>query len=117
MPIAYDYQDEADEEGDGADLSEWVSDTPASSDASNARTLRRSNDQTDSQRRAGEVWQMALNELALSMPAPTFETWVRDTSVMGYEDGEFVIGVPHAYARDWLRRRKVRVRCASTGIR
>ncbi len=105
MPIAYDYQDEADEEGDGADLSEWVSDTAASSEASDERALRRSNDQADSQRRAGEVWQMALNELALSMPAPTFETWVRDTSVMGYEDGEFVIGVPHAYARDWLQNR------------
>ncbi|MBX3052920.1 MAG: chromosomal replication initiator protein DnaA [Caldilineaceae bacterium] len=62
-------------------------------------------EQNDSQRRAMEVWQMALNELALSMPAPTFETWVRDTSVLGYEDGEFVIGVPHAYARDWLQNR------------
>jgi len=55
--------------------------------------------------RPANVWQMALDELALSMPAPTFETWVRDTSVMGYEDGEFVIGVPHAYARDWLQNR------------
>ena len=48
---------------------------------------------------------MALDELALSMPAPTFEAWVRDTNVLGYTDGEFVIGVPHAYARDWLSNR------------
>ena len=54
---------------------------------------------------AEELWQIALDELALSMSAPTFETWVRDTSVMGYQDGEFVIGVPHAYARDWLKQR------------
>ena len=54
---------------------------------------------------AEELWQMALDELALSMPAPTFEAWVRDTNVLGYTDGEFVIGVPHAYARDWLSNR------------
>ena len=48
---------------------------------------------------------MALNDLALTMPAPTFETWLRDTDVLGYEDGEFVIGVPHAYAREWLQNR------------
>ena len=110
MPNAYGYQDEANaeelgEEAEGADLSEWVSDIETPTDNRDGRSSRRANEQTDSQRRAGEVWQMALNELALSMPAPTFETWVRDTSVMGYEDGEFVIGVPHAYARDWLQNR------------
>ena len=104
-PTAYGYQDETDEEAEGADLSEWVSGIETSTDNDNGRLSRRTGELTDSQRRAGEVWQMALNELALSMPAPTFETWVRDTSVMGYEDGEFVIGVPHAYARDWLQNR------------
>jgi len=52
-----------------------------------------------------EIWQTALNELALSMPAPTFETWVRDTDVTSFTDGQFVIGVPHAFARDWLSNR------------
>ncbi len=110
MPNGYGYQDEPDaealgEEAEGADLSEWVSGTGASAENGDGPPVQRSSGQTDSQRRAGEVWQMSLNELALSMPAPTFETWVRDTSVMGYEDGEFVIGVPHAYARDWLQNR------------
>lgn len=54
---------------------------------------------------AVNIWQMALNDLALSMPAPTYETWVRDTDVLRYADGEFVIGVPTAYARDWLSNR------------
>ncbi len=49
-----------------------------------------------------DIWDDVLTELALSMPAPTFETWVRDTNVLDFADGEFVIGVPHAYARDWL---------------
>ena len=56
-------------------------------------------------REAAEVWQTCLKELALSMPAATFKEWVSDTNALGYEDGEFVIGVPHAYARDWLQNR------------
>lgn len=51
------------------------------------------------------IWQMLLGELALQMPSATFNTWVRDTWVIGYEDGEFIIGLPNAYARDWLENR------------
>lgn len=51
------------------------------------------------------IWQMLLGELALQMPSATFNTWVRDTWVLGYEDGEFIIGLPNAYARDWLENR------------
>jgi chromosomal replication initiator protein len=51
------------------------------------------------------VWQTVLSELALQMPPATYDTWVRDTTVMGYEDGEFIIGMPNAYALDWLENR------------
>lgn len=51
------------------------------------------------------IWQMALSELALQMPSATYDTWVRDTVVVAYEDGEFIIGMPNAYARDWLENR------------
>ncbi len=51
------------------------------------------------------IWQNALSELALQMPAATYDTWMRDTRVMGYEDGDFYIGMPNAYARDWLENR------------
>ncbi|MCB0190301.1 MAG: chromosomal replication initiator protein DnaA, partial [Caldilineaceae bacterium] len=51
------------------------------------------------------VWQMLLSEMALQMPSATFNTWVRDTWVIAYEDGEFIIGLPNAYARDWLENR------------
>ena len=51
------------------------------------------------------VWQMVLSEMALQMPSATYDTWVRDTVVIGYEDGEFIIGMPNAYARDWLENR------------
>ena len=52
-----------------------------------------------------DIWQKTLHELALQMPATTFETWVRDTSIIGYAEGEFVVGAPHAWARDWLQNR------------
>lgn len=52
-----------------------------------------------------EIWKAALSDLASTLPAQTFETWVRDTNVLSCADGEFVIGVPHAQARDWLHNR------------
>ena len=39
------------------------------------------------------------------MTKSTYDTWVRDTVCLAYEDGSFVIGVPNAYARDWLSMR------------
>ncbi len=51
------------------------------------------------------IWQTLLSELALQMPSASYNTWVRDTWVIGYEDGEFLIGIPNAYARDWLENR------------
>jgi len=90
---------------DDRDLAIWGEQDSAPNTHPSERLERRSAERAEPQRRPADVWQMALNDLALSMPAPTYETWVRDTSVMGYEDGEFVIGVPHAYARDWLQNR------------
>ena len=49
-----------------------------------------------------QVWQAALGELQLQMSRPTFDTWVKPTKVMSYEDGEFIIAVPKAYIKDWL---------------
>lgn len=92
-------------EANDLDLEVWGGQESSPDTQNNERIERRSTQWTEPQRRPADVWQMALTDLALSMPAPTYETWVRDTSVMGYEDGEFVIGVPHAYARDWLQNR------------
>jgi chromosomal replication initiator protein len=36
------------------------------------------------------------------MTKGAYETWVRDTTFIAHEDHAFVIGVPNAYARDWL---------------
>lgn len=65
----------------------------------------RSGKEPKSQTMAKTTWHNALAELALNIPPATFDTWMRDTQVIGYEDGEFIIGVPNAYAVDWLKNR------------
>lgn len=57
---------------------------------------------TSSTRSPREVWESARSQLRLQMTKSTYETWVRDTVFLAYEDGAFVVGVPNAYAKDWL---------------
>ena len=52
-----------------------------------------------------ELWQKALSQLEMQLPASTFNTWVRDTFVQAYEDGEFIICANNAFVRDWLQNR------------
>ncbi|MFZ5919124.1 MAG: chromosomal replication initiator protein DnaA [Chloroflexota bacterium] len=54
---------------------------------------------------AEQIWQTALGELQMQVTRATFETWVKDTRVLSYEDGEFTIGVHSAFAKDWLENR------------
>lgn len=62
--------------------------------------------------KAEQAWHAATGQLQMEMPKAAFNTWVRDTQFVAYEDGSFVIGVPNAYARDWLQNR-----LASTVVR
>lgn len=52
-----------------------------------------------------QAWQAALGELQLQLTRATFETWVKNTFVIGYEDNTFVVGAHNAYAKDWLENR------------
>ncbi|MBN2503459.1 MAG: chromosomal replication initiator protein DnaA [Anaerolineales bacterium] len=54
---------------------------------------------------ASQAWQAVLGQLQMEMPKATYDTWVRDTQFVAYEDGAYVIGVQNAYARDWLEGR------------
>ena len=54
---------------------------------------------------AEQVWQSVLSQLQLEMPKASFDTWVRDTKSVSYQDGTLVIGVRNEYARDWLESR------------
>jgi chromosomal replication initiator protein len=55
--------------------------------------------------KAEQAWQAALGQLQIDMPKASFDTWVRDAELVAYEDNVFIIGVPNAYARDWLESR------------
>ncbi len=54
---------------------------------------------------ARRVWEATLGELQVQMPRETFDAWLRDTRVLAHEDGSYIIGVPNAYAREWLDQR------------
>jgi len=51
------------------------------------------------------AWQIVLGQLQMEMPKASYDTWVRDTHPMGYENGVLTIGVSNTYARDWLESR------------
>jgi len=51
------------------------------------------------------LWRAAVGQLQLELAKPTFDTWLRDTWAVSYEDGVLVIGVQSAYAKDWLENR------------
>jgi chromosomal replication initiator protein len=63
------------------------------------------------------LWRAALGQLQMEVPRAKFDTWVRDAELLSYEDGTFIIGVPNAYAKDWLEDRLLStVKRVLTGI-
>ncbi len=54
---------------------------------------------------AEQLWHAAQGQIQLEMPRASYDTWVRDAELLAYEDGQFIIGVRNAYARDWLQSR------------
>lgn len=54
---------------------------------------------------AKEVWRAALGELQLQLPKPTFETWLKQTEGISYQDSRFVVEVPTTFTVAWLERR------------
>lgn len=55
--------------------------------------------------KAEHIWPAALGELQLQMTQATFDTWLRDSRMIKYEDGVLVVGVKNGYAKDWLEAR------------
>jgi chromosomal replication initiation ATPase DnaA len=46
-----------------------------------------------------------LEQLQMEMPKATFDTWVRETGFISFDDGVFTIGAANEYAREWLEGR------------
>ncbi|MEE8465616.1 MAG: chromosomal replication initiator protein DnaA [Dehalococcoidia bacterium] len=54
---------------------------------------------------AREVWRAVLGDLKLQLPRPTFETWLKPTEGVEYDDHVFVVEAPNSFAVEWLERR------------
>ncbi|HLO17030.1 MAG TPA: DnaA N-terminal domain-containing protein, partial [Anaerolineales bacterium] len=54
---------------------------------------------------AEQAWQSVLGQLQMEMPRASFDTWVRDTRPIAYQEGTLTVGVRNAYAREWLESR------------
>src|SRR5256886_7308336 len=60
------------------------------------------------ERREGEplnlkqLWTAALGELQVGLSRAQYDTWFKDTQVISEEDDVVLIGVPNAFAREWL---------------
>jgi len=52
-----------------------------------------------------QAWASVLSQLQSDMPKASFETWLGEARPLSYENGALTVGVPNAYARDWLESR------------
>jgi chromosomal replication initiator protein len=67
--------------------------------------------------KADQIWQAAQGELQLQMTRATYDTWVKPTSVLSYEDGALAVAVPNAYTQEWWQNRLLTtVKRVLTGI-
>jgi len=55
--------------------------------------------------KARKQWQATLGELQLQMTRATFDTWLRGSEVIAFENGTLTVYVRHGYAVDWLHNR------------
>jgi len=55
-------------------------------------------------RTSQEIWETALGELQVQVSKPNFRTWFNKTTGLSYQDNQFVIGVPHTFAAEYLEK-------------
>jgi chromosomal replication initiator protein len=52
-----------------------------------------------------EIWRNTLLELEVSISRANFTTWFKNTFILDYKKGVFIIGVPTFFVEDWLRKK------------
>ena len=56
-------------------------------------------------RDAHTLWQAVLGELQISVPRPSYETWLEGTSGLSFSGRTLVVGAPNAFVSEMLERR------------
>ncbi|MCJ7510284.1 MAG: chromosomal replication initiator protein DnaA [Dehalococcoidia bacterium] len=51
---------------------------------------------------AQNLWDIALAELQVQVTRPNYETWLKDTIGVLFNNGLFVVGAPNDFATEWL---------------
>ncbi|HOJ77252.1 MAG TPA: chromosomal replication initiator protein DnaA [Bacillota bacterium] len=51
------------------------------------------------------IWQKTLESIASFLSKPSFETWLKPTKPISFENNVLIIEVPNDFARDWLETR------------
>ncbi len=54
---------------------------------------------------AHETWQKALGELQTQVSRANYNTWLRNSHGVSYDNGVFVVGTPSAFVAEWLTKR------------
>ena len=54
-------------------------------------------------RQENAIWEDILEYVQTQIPEVEFRTWFKQVRPLGIEDGTFIIGVPHSFAREWLK--------------
>lgn len=50
------------------------------------------------------IWESALGELQIQVNKPNFDTWLKKTTGLSFEDGEFCVAVPSTFIAEFLER-------------
>lgn len=54
------------------------------------------------EKNAQSLWEQALAELQLQVTRPNYDTWLKDTVGLRFENGSFIVGAPNDFATEWL---------------
>lgn len=52
-----------------------------------------------------EIWEAAKGALQIQLTKANYDTWLRDTIGLTYQEKLFTVGTPSAFAAEWLERR------------
>src|SRR4030043_958625 len=54
---------------------------------------------------ASEIWEAALGALQLEVNKPNFDTWLKSTKGLSFQNNVFVVGAPTVFVTEWLQDR------------